>query len=133
MLAIHADASRHKKKISKKNAHTILGLVDDIHPAIILWLGRWLASSGRMDKLPLTGNSVVTNVPGISSTAFVDGIKLIDYLGFGPLAPNMGLFHTVSSTEDHVNVSFLSTADFLDDGVEYRLSLVNSWDAISRL
>lgn len=104
----------------------MLELVDEIHPAIILWLGQWLISSGHMDELPQSVNTVVTNVPGLSSEAYLAGAKLVDYLGFGPLAPNMGLFHTVFSTQEHVNISFLSPAAIMGDGSAYRASLEKS-------
>jgi len=134
LRAISSGSSRAKKNRSdKKGAHDMLRLVDEIPPAMILWLGGWLISSGRIDKLPQTANTVVTNVPGLSSEAYMAGAKLIDYLGFGPLAPNMGLFHTVSSTQDHVNISFLSTEEFLQDGNDYRASLEASWEQISAL
>jgi diacylglycerol O-acyltransferase len=108
-----------------------LRLVDDIHPAIILWLGQWLVSSGHIDKLPQIVNTVVTNVPGPHTDIFLAGAKLIDYLGFGPLAPNIGLFHTVSSMPNHVNISFLSTEEFMGDGIAYRAALIHSYGEIS--
>jgi diacylglycerol O-acyltransferase len=126
LLAISADSSHGKKRSRKGDSHAMLKLVDDIHPAIILWLGQWLVSSGRIDTLPPTVNTVVTNVPGLRTDAYMAGAKLVDYLGFGPLAPNMGLFHTVSSTHDHLNISFLSTAAFVDDGSGYHASLEDS-------
>lgn len=132
LRAISEGSSSVKKERSdKKGAHDALKLVDEIHPALILWLGGWLVSSGRIDKLPQTVNTVVTNVPGLSEGAYMAGFRLVDYLGFGPLAPNMGLFHTVSSTEDHVNISFLSTAEFVDDGSEYRACLEQSWEEVA--
>lgn len=133
LRAIHQDSSSKKKQSKKGDSHAMLKLVDEIHPAIILWLGQWLVSSGRIEELPQTVNTVVTNVPGLSSTAYLAEAKLIDYLGFGPLAPNMGLFHTVSSTADHVNISFLSTAEFVGDGNAYGKSLSRSWAALARL
>lgn len=133
LLAISAESSAGKKRSRRKSSHALLHLVDEIHPAIILWLGQWLVSSGRLDTLPPTVNTVVTNVPGISSEAYLVGAKLIDYLGFGPLAPNMGLFHTVSSTQEHVNISFLSTAAFVNDGSEYLHALQQSVEEISAL
>jgi diacylglycerol O-acyltransferase / wax synthase len=127
LQAIHKDSSRSKKRSKKTDGHALLRLVDDIHPAIILWLGHWLISSGHLDDLPTTVNTVVTNVPGLSTDAYLAGAKLVDYLGFGPLAPNVGLFHTVSSTPDHVNVSFLSTGQFVGDGRAYTAALTHSW------
>jgi diacylglycerol O-acyltransferase len=133
LQAITENSSQGKKRSRKTDAHAMLRLVDDIHPAIILWLGQWLIASGHLDDLPTTVNTVVTNVPGLSTDAFLGGAKLIDYLGFGPLAPNVGLFHTVSSTPDHVNVSFLSTAEFMGDGSDYRDALMQSWEELARL
>jgi diacylglycerol O-acyltransferase / wax synthase len=133
LQAISKVSSHTKQRTKKTDSHAILKLVDDIHPAIILWLGQWLISSGHLDDLPTLVNTVVTNVPGLSTDAYLAGAKLIDYLGFGPLAPNMGLFHTVSSTADHVNVSFLSTMEFMGDGSEYRACLEQSWTEISLL
>lgn len=127
LLAINSDSSRSKKRNKKTDAHALLRLVDDVHPAIILWLGQWLISSGHLEDLPTIVNTVVSNVPGLTSEAYLAGARLIDYLGFGPLAPNVGLFHTVSSTADHVNVSFLSTQEFIGDGSAYNESLANSW------
>jgi WS/DGAT/MGAT family acyltransferase len=126
LLAISADCSRSKNRSKKTSSHAVLELVDEIHPAIVLWLGQWLISSGHIDELPQSVNTVVSNVPGLSSDAYLVGAKLVDYLGFGPLAPNMGLFHTVSSTQEHVNISFLSTAAFMGDGSAYRASLDKS-------
>jgi diacylglycerol O-acyltransferase / wax synthase len=131
--AISKDTTQGKQHNKKSDSHAILKLVDDIHPAVILWLGQWLISSGHIDELPTMVNTVVTNVPGLSTDAYLAGAKLIDYLGFGPLAPNVGLFHTVSSTADHVNVTFLSTAECLADGVEYRGCLERSWTTIASL
>lgn len=133
LKAIHTDSSSKKTQTKKGDAHAMLKLVDEIHPAIILWLGQWLVNSGRIDKLPPTVNTVVTNVPGLSHEAYLAGARLIDYLGFGPLAPNMGLFHTVSSTVDHVNITFLSTADFVGDGDAYGSSLASSWAQVQAL
>lgn len=127
LQAITRVSSHTKKRSRRGDPHALLRLVDDIHPAIILWLGQWLVSSGHIDKLPQIVNTVVTNVPGMQADLYLAGAKLIDYLGFGPLAPNMGLFHTVSSTPDHVNISFLSTEEFMGDGSAYRASLAQSW------
>jgi diacylglycerol O-acyltransferase len=127
LQAIHKDSSHSKKRSRKTDGHALLRLVDDMHPAILLWLGQWLIASGHLDDLPTTVNTVVTNVPGLSADAYLAGARLIDYLGFGPLAPNVGLFHTVSSTPDHVNVSFLSTAKFIGDGRAYTTALTQSW------
>lgn len=132
LQAISKDSSTGKKRSKKTDGHALLRLVDDIHPAIILWLGQWLVASGHLEDLPTTVNTVVTNVPGLATDAYLAGAKLVDYLGFGPLAPNVGLFHTVSSTPDHVNVSFLSTPRFIEDGRAYTAALTSSWEELTK-
>jgi diacylglycerol O-acyltransferase len=130
LQTIRDDSAKGRKRRAKGDSHALLKLVDEIHPAVILWLGQWLISSGHLDDLPATVNTVVTNVPGMAQEAYLSGAKLIDYLGFGPLAPSTGLFHTVSSTEDHVNVSFLSTAEFMGDGSAYSAALAQSYSEL---
>jgi hypothetical protein len=41
------------------------------------------------------------------------------------------LFHTVSSMPNHVNISFLSTEEFMGDGIAYRAALMHSYGEIS--
>lgn len=132
LQAISKDSGKSKKRSKQTDGHALLRLIDDVPPAVILWLGQWLVSSGHLEDLPTTVNTVVTNVPGLATDAYLAGAKLVDYLGFGPLAPNVGLFHTVSSTPDHVNVSFLSTQHFIDDGRAYTAALTRSWEELTK-
>jgi WS/DGAT/MGAT family acyltransferase len=132
LKAIQAATGHSKEHSRKGNPHALLDLVDEIHPALIIWLGQWLIDSGRLDRMTPLVNTVITNVPGIRSEAYLAGARLVDYLGFGPLAPNVGLFHTVSSTPEHVNISFASTREFVGDGSEYRASLERSYAELVR-
>jgi diacylglycerol O-acyltransferase len=130
--AIKAATGASKERSRKGDSHALLNIVDDVHPALILYTGQWLLASGFMEKLPSVVNTVITNVPGIHEQAWMFGAKLVDYLGFGPLAPNVGLFHTVSSTPDHINISFASTAEFIGDGKAYRKALERSYREMNR-
>lgn len=132
LQAISKDSGNSKKRSKRTDGHALLRLIDDIPPAVILWLGQWLVSSGHLDDLPTAVNTVVTNVPGLSTDAYLAGSKLVDYLGFGPLPPNVGLFHTVSSTPGHINLSFLSTGRFIGDGAAYTAALAQSWEELSK-
>jgi WS/DGAT/MGAT family acyltransferase len=132
LKAIQAATGVSKKRSRKGGSHALLNIIDDIHPALILYTGQWLLGSGYMEKLPAVVNTVITNVPGMHKQAWMFGAKLVDYLGFGPLAPNVGLFHTVSSTPDHVNISFASTAEFIGDGKAYRKALERSYREMAK-
>ncbi len=131
LARIHAETTRGKKESTKGGSRALLEIVDEIHPALILWLGEWLVSSGRISDLAPTINTVVTNVPGASETLYIVDAPLVDYLGFGPLAPNTTLFHTVSSTPEKVNISFLSNACVVGDGAAYRECLEESWQQLT--
>jgi diacylglycerol O-acyltransferase len=131
LRAISEHATRRKHSGRKGASRTALALVDEIHPAIILALGHWLHETGRLEKLPPTVNTVITNVPGMPDDLYLGGARLLDYLGFGPLAPGLGLFHTVSSTRTHINISFASTAECLADGIAYREALARSCAAVT--
>jgi diacylglycerol O-acyltransferase len=127
LQAIQSATSRSKKHSRRRDSHALLDIVDEIHPALIIGLGQWLIASGYLEKLPQLVNTVITNVPGIRGEAYLFDARLVDYLGFGPLAPNVGLFHTVSSTQEHVNISFASTSEFVGAGEEYRAALEYSY------
>ena len=133
LRSISAHASEGKAQGRKGSNRAMLELADEIHPAIILGLSHWLVTSGHLDDLPQPVNTVVTNVPGPRGDAYLAGAKLIDYLGFGPLAPNMGLFHTVSSAEEHVNITFLSTAAFVGNGSDYQAAMQEAVQAVLAL
>ena len=80
-------------------------------------------ASGHIDELPVPVNTIVSNVPGVPVEVYLRGNRLIDFIGLGPLAPNVGLFHVISSTPDHVNISFVSCKKFVGDGDDYRRTL----------
>ncbi|MEH6590752.1 MAG: wax ester/triacylglycerol synthase family O-acyltransferase [Halioglobus sp.] len=128
----HIIASTHHSKSThgKDHPNLLMNLIDDIHPAIILVLSDWLVASGYIDRMPPLVNTIVSNVPGLNKNAYIQGSKLVDYLGFGPLAPGVALFHTISSTTRHLNISFTSTAELCGDGHQYCKALDNSYKAL---
>jgi diacylglycerol O-acyltransferase / wax synthase len=124
-------ATGHSKSShGKGHPNLLMNLIDDIHPATIMVLSDWLLSSGYIDKMPPLVNTFVSNVPGLTEDAYIQGSKLVDYLGFGPLAPGIALFHTISSTTKHLNISFTSTNELCGDGHLYCKALQDSYNAL---
>jgi diacylglycerol O-acyltransferase len=125
-------AATHHSKASHGKGHPnlLMNVIDDIPPAIILVLSDWLVSSGYIDRMPPLVNTIISNVPGLPEEAYIQGSKLVDYLGFGPLAPGAALFHTISSTTKHLNISFTSTSELCGDGSTYCKALQNSYKEI---
>jgi WS/DGAT/MGAT family acyltransferase len=132
LQGIQVQTTYSKKENKKGESEAQLNILDEIPPALIIWLGQWLISSGYLEKLPQVVNTVVTNVPGIRGEAYMFGARLVDYIGLGPLAPSVGLFHTVSSTTEHINISFTSTKDFVGDGADYGASLEHSFRELTK-
>lgn len=132
LRSIRQEAHSHARESRSGDSHAGLKLIDEIHPAIILWLGQWLINSGLIGKLPQIVNTVISNVPGLPGRNYLFGARLIDYLGFGPLAPLVGLFHTISSTDKHINISFVSTRTFMADGSTYTAALDASYQQLLR-
>jgi diacylglycerol O-acyltransferase len=123
LKAIHGGTARTKKRSAQLGPKAMLKVIDDIYPGIILWLGEWLMASGHIDELPMPVNTIVSNVPGVPVEVYMRGHRLIDFIGLGPLAPNVGLFHVISSTPHQVNISFVSCKKFVGEGDEYRRAL----------
>ena len=65
--------------------------------------------------IPLNTSTVITNVPGPNFDLFCAGARLVKYHGMGVLTPGVGLFHTVFSQSDRVNLSVLGDRECLPD------------------
>ncbi|KAA1191933.1 DUF1298 domain-containing protein [Pseudohalioglobus sediminis] len=130
LQAIVSETRGDKRDSKSSSARVPLNIIDEIHPAAILLLTRQLYYSGYLDTLPPVVNMTVSNVPGFAEETYLLGSRLIDYLGFGPLGPGLGLFQTISSTPGHVNISFTSTTEIVGDGVAYRRALQQSYEQL---
>lgn len=128
LKAIISETTRDKSESKKSGTGRPMRLIEEIHPAAIIWLARRLYFSGYLDSRPPMVNMVVSNVPGFPDETYLMGSRLIDYIGLGPLGPGLGLFHTISSTPDHVNITFVSNADMVGDGTGYREALKQGYE-----
>jgi diacylglycerol O-acyltransferase / wax synthase len=127
LAAIHQASSESRKKNKRVGPKSLISIVDNLHPGAVVWIGKKVISSRLINKIPRLHNTIITNVPGIPVPCYLGGAKLVDYLGFGPLTPIGSLFHVVSSTDTHINISFLSCSNSLKDQHAYRMALENSY------
>jgi WS/DGAT/MGAT family acyltransferase len=109
LQAIHEEAVSAKAYADILGKNTVSDVLDNIYPALVAWGVKTAVDSGLLDKFPPANNTVVTNVQGSSVPLYLCGAKMIDSFGMGPLIPNTGLFHTISSTYDFLTIAF--TAD----------------------
>src|SRR5690606_6310185 len=111
----------------RKQALSLLKLLDALNPGALVWLGKQVIASGLIEKLPPYVNTVVTNVPGTRKPVYFCGAELVDYIGLGGVAPTMTLFHTVSSLQGQVNISFLGCSSSLEKPKQDQGALEQSW------
>jgi WS/DGAT/MGAT family acyltransferase len=87
--------------------------------------------------IPLNTSTVVTNVPGPNFDLYCAGARLVQYHGLGVLTPGVGLFHTVFSQSDRVNMSVLGDRDIMPDPAFYMECLKESYgellDAVRKI
>lgn len=111
----------HKEVLSGKSYARTLGnnifneTMDNLFSGLVAWGVRTAVESGVLDKFPPANNTIVTNIPGSPDQLFLCGAKLIDSFGMGPLIPNTGLFHAISSTYENVTISFTADRQKMDD------------------
>jgi WS/DGAT/MGAT family acyltransferase len=65
--------------------------------------------------IPANTSTVITNVPGPNFDLYCAGARLVQYHGIGLLTPGVGLFHTVFSQADRVNISVLADRECMPD------------------
>jgi diacylglycerol O-acyltransferase len=77
--------------------------------------------------IPANTSTVITNVPGPNFDLYCAGARLVQYNGLGVLTPGVGLFHTVFSHSDRVNMSILGDRDSMPDPAFYMACLKESY------
>lgn len=123
----------HKESISGKAFANTLGktivndALDSLYSGLTAWGIRMAVNSGVLEKFPPFNNTVVTNVPGSPVPLYLCGAKLVDSFGMGPLIPNTGLFHTVSSTYDFLTIAFTADRNKMPDPDFYVQCLEESY------
>ncbi len=80
--------------------------------------------------VPANTSTVITNVPGPNFDLYCAGARLVQYHGLGVLTPGVGLFHTVFSQSDRVNMSILGDRDTIPDPAFYMDCLRESYDEL---
>ncbi|MEM0955705.1 MAG: wax ester/triacylglycerol synthase family O-acyltransferase [Pseudomonadota bacterium] len=80
--------------------------------------------------IPLNVSTVITNVPGPNFDLFCAGARMVQYQGLGLLTPGVGLFHTIFSQAETVNMSVLGDRDIMPDPHFYMQCLSESWEEL---
>jgi WS/DGAT/MGAT family acyltransferase len=76
-------------------------------------------------------NCVVTNVPGPQEPLYMDGARLVNMWGLGPIGDGMGLIHAVFSYCGKLTVNFTSCREMLPDPAFYAACIQRSFEELS--
>jgi len=127
LKAIHASTAEAKEFGENSPMVDALKIAGVFSPgfskaAASLWSERHLSRF-----IPLNTSTVVTNVPGPNFDLYCAGARLVKYHGLGVLTPGVGLFHTVFSQSDRINLAVLGNREVLPDPSFYMECLEASY------
>jgi WS/DGAT/MGAT family acyltransferase len=80
--------------------------------------------------VPANVSTVITNVPGPNFDLYCAGARMVQYHGLGLLTPGVGLFHTVFTQSETVNMSVLGDREIMPDPEFYIQCLRESWQEL---
>ncbi len=115
-------AAIHKAANESKLEYRAKGAAEGFHTATWLelvppWFGKGISTLLHSGKGPtsMTGNMVVSNVPGPREYLWVNHTRVASWFSIGQIFEGMGLNITVWSYVDQFNMSFLTCRDLMPD------------------
>jgi WS/DGAT/MGAT family acyltransferase len=132
-------AAVHEAAVGSKSYAQALGPriamdITNVIPGNVLSIAMRAAAATGLDEASVIQNTIVTNVPGPPFQMYLCGAALVDSLSFGPLLPNMGLFHIVYSAVQNkqgtITLSFTACRKMLPDPAFYASCLEESFEEL---
>ncbi|MEM8497985.1 MAG: wax ester/triacylglycerol synthase family O-acyltransferase [Pseudomonadota bacterium] len=97
--------------------------ISDLLPGGVLSVALRAAAATGLTEATVVQNTFVTNVPGPAVQFYFCGALQVDSMSFGPLMPNVGLFHVVYSAVQNktgtISISITACRDMLPDPAYY--------------
>ena len=137
LKAIHASTTEAKEFGENSPMLDTLKAAGILSPALTKAAATLWSNNHLSQYLPVNISTVITNVPGPNFDLFCAGARLVQYQGLGLLTPGVGLFHTVFSQSETINMSVLGDRDIMPDPDVYIQCLKDSFkelnDAVNSL
>ena len=130
LRAIHAstiEAKRFGESNPMIDAYQVAGIFS---PAVSKTVAGMWAEGNWSRLMPMKTSTVITNVPGPNFDLYSAGARLVQYHGLGVLTPGIGLFHTVFSQSDRINISVLADRECMPDPAFYMECLRTSHEEL---
>lgn len=133
LKAVHQESRAAKAFNEALGSSTLTDLMQCVFSSVFAWIGREASDPALTSLVPPVNHTIVTNVAGVPCSIYLAGARLVDSFGLGPLLPLTGLFHTVSSTEDHLSISFTSCPHMLPDFSFYTTCIARAFKQLREL
>jgi diacylglycerol O-acyltransferase len=108
--------------------------ITNLVPGAVLSVAMRAAAATGLAEAAVVFNTFVTNVPGPSVQLYFCGAQMVDTLNYGPLMPNVGLFHIVYSNVQNkkgtISISFTACREMMPDPAFYAECLQVSFDEL---
>ncbi len=135
LKAVHKGAVAAKAYAEALGPKIVMDITDMV-PSGVLSVAMKTAAVTGLSESSVIHNTIVTNVPGAPMQLYFAGAQLVDSLSFGPLLPNVGLFHIVLSMvinkKGTLTVSFTACREMLPDPAFYTECLQDSFKDLKK-
>lgn len=130
LAAVTSGSAKSKASARSLGLKTLSEVAQSLDPSFLA-LGIRAATSNIVgDIINTPVHTMVSNVPGPRQPMYLGNAQLTRVMGLGPLVDKVGLFNTVSSVENSVSVSFVSTADMLPEPELYASCLREAYNEL---
>ena len=135
LRGVHEQAVNAKAYMQAQGSRMMVDFSETVPAGIQALLIQATALTGLAEK-NLMMNTTITNVHGAPYQLYMCGAQLIDSFGIGPLAPGMGLFHTVNSmvmkNKGAITLAFICCREVMPDPELYTQCLEESFAELQK-
>ncbi len=128
LLAVQRANAQSKAYSSAVGSDIVSEITQNTPPIIASLLMKAYSGPLANSSVGTVNNTLISNVSGISVPLYLAGAQLIDILALGPLLPNMGLFHGISTVCDNVTITATGCRKMMPDPAFYAKCLNDSFN-----
>lgn len=130
LQAVRENTVHGKELNTAIGARTMTDFSDVLPSMLTAPAMRLSASLGLTKRMNPIVNTAVTNVPGPQVPLYNTGAKMVSFLGAGPVADGLGLFHSVSSYSSELSIAFIACREMMPDPALYAQCLTDSFEGL---
>ncbi len=125
---VHKESQAGKAYAQALGNNVMADTMECLYSGLVAWGVKTAVESGVLEKFPPANNTIVANLSGSSEPLYFCGAKMVDSFGMAPLMPNIGLFHTLSSTWQSLTIAFTADRQKMEDPAFYAQCLQESFN-----